>query len=232
MISEFWITSRVGPENRRSRPRSMVMLATIETSTAGSTAMTENRLTICTCSRAAARPRRRACTNCQTSRMMMPTRNRMVVALISRKELTTWVVGSNGVSPVTTTKVRKADSSARATANGASHFRKGHPLGSATDESNDAAVVSALVIPTGVMVLHVRPPRTDAYISQCCRIATIRRRIERSKYHLNTREWTDCSPLVVSKYLHGSRSSAVARIFRTNQHRPIERDGLAFPMLS
>ena len=46
MISEFWITSRVGPENSRSRPRSMVTLATIATSTAGSTAMIENRLTI------------------------------------------------------------------------------------------------------------------------------------------------------------------------------------------
>src|SRR5262252_1239403 len=56
MIREFWITSRVGPENSRSRPRSMVILATIETSTAGSTAMTENRLTICTCSRAAPPP--------------------------------------------------------------------------------------------------------------------------------------------------------------------------------
>ena len=38
----------------------MVTLATIATSTAGNTAMTENRLTIWTCSRAAARPRRRA----------------------------------------------------------------------------------------------------------------------------------------------------------------------------
>ena len=54
MISEFWITSRVGPENSRSRPRSMVMLATTATSTAGSTAMIENRPTIWTCSRAAA----------------------------------------------------------------------------------------------------------------------------------------------------------------------------------
>ena len=38
----------------------MVTLATIATSTAGSTAITENRLTIWMCSRAAARPRRRA----------------------------------------------------------------------------------------------------------------------------------------------------------------------------
>ena len=46
MISEFSITSRVGPENNRSRPRSIVTFATIATSTAGSTAMIENRLTI------------------------------------------------------------------------------------------------------------------------------------------------------------------------------------------
>ena len=63
-----------------------VTLATIATSTAGSTAMMENRLTIWMCSRAAARPRRRACTTCQTSRTMMPTSSRMVAALISRNE--------------------------------------------------------------------------------------------------------------------------------------------------
>src|SRR5450432_3694833 len=137
MISEFWITSRVGPENRRSRPRSMVTLATIETSTAGSSAITENRLTICTCSRAAARPRRRACTICQTSRKMMPTRSRMVAASISRNVLTTSGVGSIG----------------------ASHFRKDDALGSLADKSDDAAVVSALVIPAKVMELHISARR-------------------------------------------------------------------------
>ena len=46
-------------------------------------------------------------------------------------------------------KVRNADSSAIATANGASHFRRGQPFGrSASDGSNvGAVVVSALVIP-------------------------------------------------------------------------------------
>ena len=58
--SEFWIAARVGPENSRSSPRSMVRLATTATRTDGRTAMTENRLTIWMCSRAAARPRRRA----------------------------------------------------------------------------------------------------------------------------------------------------------------------------
>src|SRR5712672_358424 len=187
MISEFWITSRVGPENSRSSPRSMVMLATIETITAGSTAMTENRLTICTCSRAAARPRRRAWTICQTSWKMMPTRSRMVVASISRNERTTSDVGSIGVSPVSTRKVRKADNSAMTTANCASHFRKDDALGSATDVSNDAAVVSALVIlARGVMELQIiRTPRTDAFISQCCRITTNRRRDPWLKYARN-----------------------------------------------
>src|ERR1700736_2738577 len=146
MISEFWITSRVGPENSRSRPRSMVTLATTATMTAGNTAMTENRLTIWTCSLAAARPRRRAWTICQTSRMMMPTSTRMVAPLISMKETTTSRVGSIGVRPVSTTKVRNADNRARATANGASHLRRDHPLDSANDGSNDGAELSALVV--------------------------------------------------------------------------------------
>ena len=86
MFSEFSIAARVGPENSRSRPRSRVMLATMATTTAGSTAMTENRLTIWTCSLAAARPRRRAWITSQTSRMMMATSSRIVAALISRNE--------------------------------------------------------------------------------------------------------------------------------------------------
>src|SRR6185437_7782943 len=147
MVREFWITSRVGPENSRSRPRSMVTLATIETITAGSTAITENRPTIWTCSRAAARPRRLACTIWTISRTMIPTRSRMGTPVIIRKERTTWRVGSIGVSPVSTTKVRKADNSAIPTANGASHRRKEIPLRSASSGSKDAAEVSALVIP-------------------------------------------------------------------------------------
>jgi hypothetical protein len=51
------------------------------------------------------------------------------------------------VRPVRTTKVRKVDNSAKPTANGASHLRRDEALGSANDGSNDAAVVSALVIP-------------------------------------------------------------------------------------
>ncbi|MGX1012331.1 hypothetical protein AB7M69_006688 [Bradyrhizobium japonicum] len=60
----------------------MVTLATTATSTAGSTATIENRLTIWTWRRAAARPRRRARISCQSSRTMMPTSSRIVAALI------------------------------------------------------------------------------------------------------------------------------------------------------
>ncbi len=71
----------------------------------------------------------------------------MLHALISRNEYTTCLVGSIGVRPESTTKVRNAESSAIATATGASHFRRGDPFGSASDASNDGAEVSALVIP-------------------------------------------------------------------------------------
>ena len=42
MITEFWITARVGPENSRSKPRSMVILATSDTSTAGNATIANN----------------------------------------------------------------------------------------------------------------------------------------------------------------------------------------------
>src|SRR6267143_6538853 len=60
----------------------------------------------------------------------------------------TWRVGSIGVRPARTMKVRNADNSAIATANGATHFRRIPPPDSASDGSNDGAeVVSAVVIP-------------------------------------------------------------------------------------
>src|SRR5215471_12055664 len=99
---------------------------------------------------------------------MMPTSKRMVAALIRRKDCTTSRVGSIGVKPVRTTKVRNADSSAIPTANGASSRRQENPLGSASDGSNEAAGVSALVIPEiEVMRMALTPacPRTDAFIS-------------------------------------------------------------------
>jgi len=78
---------------------------------------------------------------------MMPISTRIVAPLISMKVTATSRVGAIRVRPVSTTKVRKADSSATATANGASHLRKGPLLDSANDGSNDGADESALVIP-------------------------------------------------------------------------------------
>ncbi len=74
----------------------------------------------------------------------------MVAPLIRRKETTTVRVGSIWVRPVSTTKVSRVDSNARPTANGARNLHRDLPLGSANDGSNDAAEVSALVIPARV----------------------------------------------------------------------------------
>src|ERR1019366_2420840 len=60
--------------------------------------------------------------------MMMPTSNRMVAVLISKNEITTSGVGRIRVRPVSTTKVRKVDSRARPTANGARNLLRGPPL--------------------------------------------------------------------------------------------------------
>ena len=79
--------------------------------------------------------------------MMRPTKSRISAAFTSRKEATTGGVGSIGVKPVSTTKVSRVDSSAMPTAIGASSCLGDNPLGSAGDGSNEAAGVSALVIP-------------------------------------------------------------------------------------
>src|ERR1039457_4193024 len=79
--------------------------------------------------------------------MMMPTSNIMVSVLISKNEITTSGVGWIRVRPVSTTKVRKVDSRARPTANGARNLLRGAPLDSANVGSSDGAEVSALVIP-------------------------------------------------------------------------------------
>ncbi len=151
-------------------------LATIETSTAGSTAITENRLTIWTCSRAAARPRRLACTTCHSSRKMISTSSSTVAALIIRKVTTTCRVGAIGVSPVKTTKVRNADSSARPTAKGAIHLRSGAFRDSVCGGSIDEADGSALVMPEKGQLRNAigchGGSRTDAFLQHCCPIAT------------------------------------------------------------
>ena len=108
-------------ENSRSRPRSSVTLATTATRIAGTAAITENSATMRTCSRAAARPRRRACTTSQTSRAMTPSSRNTVSALISSSVTTTSWVGAIGVRSASTTKVTKADSSASPAAIGPEH---------------------------------------------------------------------------------------------------------------
>src|SRR3954452_282721 len=81
------------------------------------------------------------------------------------------------VRPVSTTKVSSAESSASTTANGATNLQRERLLGSANDGLNDAAEVSAMVIRARVKRrCYVRRQRTDAFIPQCCRIATIPRR--------------------------------------------------------
>ena len=89
MISEFSIAERVPTENSRSRPRSSVTLATIATRIAGTAATMENSRR---CAHAVAPrrgPLRRACTTCQTSRVMMPISSSTVAALASSSVTTT-----------------------------------------------------------------------------------------------------------------------------------------------
>jgi len=64
-----------------------------------------------TCSRAPARPRRRACTTRHTSRVMIPRRNRTVKALTKSNVSTTSWVGRIGVKFASTMKVASADNS-------------------------------------------------------------------------------------------------------------------------
>ena len=175
---------RVRVENSRSRPRSSVTLATTATRIAGTAAITANRPTMRTCSRAAARPRRRACTTSQTSRAMMPTSRKTVSALISSSVTTTSWVGAIGVRSASTTKVtsgrqhrerRRRAAPARASARlrrrrRRSRRRRPGPRWRCwlIEPRNDARGSAPAEPPlTGID----RP--TDAFIQQCCRIATI-----------------------------------------------------------
>jgi hypothetical protein len=84
---------------------------------------------------------------CQTSRMIIATKRRMVAPLIRMMEYTTAGDGSIGVRPVGTRKVRQADNKASTTANAAKSLQRDHPRDSANDGSSVGAKVSALVIP-------------------------------------------------------------------------------------
>ena len=154
-----------------------VTLATIDTSTAGSTAITENRLTIWTCSRAAARPRRRAWTTCQTSRTMITTSSRMVAALISRKRDDDLAGSARSASGRSARRRSGTPTAAPApTANGASQPAQGGRLrGSASDGSSDGADVSALVIlAIGRMNANRPPPPADRLMHSYNNVAQLR----------------------------------------------------------
>ena len=161
-------------------------LATIATRIAGAAAMTENSPTIRMCSRAPARPLRRACMTSHTSRTMMPSSSSTVAAFTRSSVTTTLWVGAIGVRSARTTKVTKADSSASTTASGPS-TRVSAALGLRTGERSfgggglfdahrppaaDGGAERALKA-RGVSTAL---PGTDAFIQQCCRIATKPRR--------------------------------------------------------
>ncbi len=130
------------------------------TRTAGTAAMTENRATMRTCSRAAARPRRRAWTTPQTSRAMTTTRRNTVTALARRSVTTTSCVGGIGVRPASTTKVTRADSKATATAAKPS-ARGSHPGGGAA-----AGVTSSAVAAWPTLVINSSRPKRQPVIAR------------------------------------------------------------------
>src|SRR5262245_51345406 len=119
--------------------------------------MTENKATMRTCSREAARPRRRACTMPHTSRAMTATSRSTVAAFVSSSVTTTSCVGGIGVRPASTTKVTSAESSASATATTPS-ARGIHP-----DVGAAAAFISSVVAAWPMLVIDSsRPKRQPA----------------------------------------------------------------------
>ena len=183
---------RVRAENSRSRPRSSVTLATTATRIAGTAAITENRPTIWTCSRAAALPRRRACTICQTSRPMMPSSNRTASALTPSRRDDDVVGRVIGVRPARTRKVaqrrqqRHADRG-RADQAGRKSCRFGGAAGAASAVTRLARPSSSAPDRphrhSAKISIHLRRPRAaaDAFIQQCCRIATFPRRLSSNR---------------------------------------------------
>ncbi len=119
---------------------------------------------------------------------MMPTSNRTVTALQNRTAVTASSVGRIGVRLASTRKVMSADSSASPTATTPS--RRASRPGAAV-----AATASSAVAAWPTLVINARPlnrcgmccseatarsppRRSDAFVQQCCRIATIPGRID------------------------------------------------------
>ena len=131
-MAAFSIRECVCRENRRSKPRSTVMLATTAMRIAGAAAITENSVTIRMCSRDPARPCRRAWNTRQSSHAMTAIRKKTVQALIHSSARTTPSVGRIGVRLASTRKVTTADRRASPTATSPT-VRANHPAGGAAE---------------------------------------------------------------------------------------------------
>src|SRR5882724_680618 len=136
-MAAFSIRDCVCRENRRSKPRSTVILATTAMRIAGTAAITENRTTIRMCSRDPARPWRRAWKTRQNSPAITAIRNRIVPALAHRSARTTPSVGKTGVRLENTRKVSMAERSASPTAT--NPIARIHPAAGGAAEGNSAA---------------------------------------------------------------------------------------------
>ena len=117
--------------------------------------MIENKATIRTCSRAAARPRRLACTMPHTSRPITRTKRKTVAAFASRRVTTTSCVGAIGVRPASTTKVTSAESNASATA------ATPRALGIDPDLGAAAALISSVVAAWPTLVIDSSRPKRE-----------------------------------------------------------------------
>ena len=172
-------------ENSRSRPRSSVTLATTATRIAGTAATTENSATMRTCSRAAARPRRRACTTCPDL-AADDAEQQQHGQRVDQQQRDDDLVGRRiGVRSASTTKVTAADSSARPTAIGPSNARR-RLARARRCRTALAGQRSAMLVMQPSRLRATGRARgtasdtpegldrgaTDAFIQQCCRIAT------------------------------------------------------------
>src|SRR5262249_43278056 len=141
----FSIRDCVCRENRRSKPRSTVMLATTAMRIPGTAAITENSATIRICNREPARPWRRAWNTRQNSPAITATRNRIVRVLETRRTFTTASVGTTGVRLAKTRKVTMAERSASPTAT-SPKARATHAAGGAAEgnSAGEAGLISAM----------------------------------------------------------------------------------------
>src|SRR5579862_7213793 len=110
--------TRMSFMNTGLRPRSMVTVAMTAVTRAGIAATSENSATTRLCSRAPARPARRAAMTLRASRPISTSSVRMMSALPAKIAITTVGVGITGVNPAKTMNVATARSRAAPTASG------------------------------------------------------------------------------------------------------------------